>query len=849
MKRVSLFLSIVGLFAAHTLTGQMTPNWFDVKKFSSAAYTNCNGSCSDAKGNTFVFLSSSDSALFYNDTQISIDTMNGGHNYILKFDASGKLIWLRKMAVASMMGGASIGNFTTDDNGNLILVVSVMGEMGPVSLVFDDKDVIDFPMGYGHNNILIRYDKNGQRVFTKKMNSPTNGFFYIDRLFVDRGNNIYLAGSNGSDTLDFGDGVVLTGKPFEQSFYVAKMDANGKTQWAVRDSGDNSGSDYIYNIRCLVDADGNVAVTGDFQGAFRKLGSLVANNHNPGTRDVFMALFDKDGKAVSITSFGGSKDENVHALDVAPDGSLILSGWYSSQNIPGLSRIDTTFYLFINKYSAAWAPVWQTGLPLANQYTGSSPAVVISPDGGVNVTAPFQGISTDFGTGIITNHASDMSTDVLLAKINSSGTVSWADSWGSIYSDYPGYISTDPLSSFYYSQVVNSNVTYSSVDTIITGGSYGFVIRKMDAAGKNLWNAPVIPANYDQTSIFQLYTSASGYLNVIGSVMGTEVEFGGSLISSDGSNSCVFMARLSMPVTGKVFDKDGGLISMGQAVLFSNNADKRSVALDTVQISDGTYYFADAPVGGFIVLAIPDPGTYPDYIPTYSGSNNLWENSLTLDAATATAAELNITVKYIAPVIGPGTIRGIVSDESVKKSSMGNPVKSAGVILIGRSKKAAGEQVIKYTTTNETGFYEFAGVPEGNYYIKVEVTGLSMLEVYDVSITSLNVSVENANYKIINSGILKDLGASSNKYSGSSEKLLVFPNPSTGSVEVRFNGGTSQGGIEIYNLAGARVRTINTEIPSSGIRMDLSGLPAGVYQLRIRTTAGVQQAKIILIQE
>jgi hypothetical protein len=827
----------------------MTPNWFDVKKFSSAAYTSCSGSCSDTRGNTFVFLSSSDSALFYNNTQISVDTMNGGHNYILKFDASGKLVWLRKMAVATMMGGASIGNYTTDDNGNLILVVSVMGEMAPVSLVFDDKDVIDFPMGYGHNNLLIRYDKNGQRVFTKKLGSPTNGFYFIEKLFVDRGNNIYLAGSNGSDTLDFGDGVVLTGGAYQQSFYVAKMDANGKTQWAVRDSGDNTGNDYIYDVRCSVDADGNLAVAGDFQGAYRKLGSLVANNHNPGTRDVFLALFDKDGKEVSLTSFGSLKDETVHALNMAADGSLILSGWYNSQDIPGLTKIDTTYFLFINKYSSLWTPVWQTGLPLANQYTGSSPGIVLSQDGSVLVTAPFQGIATDFGTGLITNHASDLSSDVLMARINSAGAVSWADSWGSIFSDYPGYICSDPLSSLYISQLINSNISYSSVDTIVTDGSSGFVIRKIDASGKTLWKAPVIPANSDQASIFQLSSNATGYIIVIGSLTGTEIPFGSTLLSSDGTNNSVFMARLSLPVSGQVFDKDGGLITSGHAVLFSNNADKRSVALDTAVITEGTYYFADAPAGGFIILAIPDPGLYPDYIPTYSGGNNLWENSITLDAGNATAAQLNITVKYITPVMGPGTIRGLVTDESVKKSTMGNPVKSAGVILIGRSKKASGEQVIKYTTTDETGFYEFAGIPEGDYYIKVEVTGLSMLEVYDISITSLNASVENANYKIVNSGILKDPGASVHQYRESTEKLLLFPNPSPGIVEVRFSGKGSPGNIEIYNMAGALVKTVNPETSTAGTKLNLTDLPRGVYHFRMKTMEGVLQGKLILIRE
>ena len=99
------------------------------------------------------------------------------------------------------------------------------------------------------------------------------------------------------------------------------------------------------------------------------------------------------------------------------------------------------------------------------------------------------------------------------------------------------------------------------------------------------------------------------------------------------------------------------------------------------------------------------------------------------------------------------------------------------------------------------------------------------------------------------SGSYGDIGA--NEYAGSTavyetggtdyQAPVVFPNPSTGVLNVS---GAGKGWLELYNSAGLPVlrRTIQGNLVE---RVDCSGLPAGVYCLRV---AGGGNTRVLLMQ-
>lgn len=78
--------------------------------------------------------------------------------------------------------------------------------------------------------------------------------------------------------------------------------------------------------------------------------------------------------------------------------------------------------------------------------------------------------------------------------------------------------------------------------------------------------------------------------------------------------------------------------------------------------------------------------------------------------------------------------------------------------------------------------------------------------------------------------------------------ITIFPNPTTNHFKIVFDKASSEQLIELdlFNLTGGLVMPINIEEKSDEQRIDVSQLPAGVYIIKARTTAGVFSKKIVV---
>ena len=64
--------------------------------------------------------------------------------------------------------------------------------------------------------------------------------------------------------------------------------------------------------------------------------------------------------------------------------------------------------------------------------------------------------------------------------------------------------------------------------------------------------------------------------------------------------------------------------------------------------------------------------------------------------------------------------------------------------------------------------------------------------------------------------------------------LRVFPNPTVGTVNLRWQvPGNQQLNVELFSLAGQRLRTSTVAVSARGLDMDISELPAGIYLVRV----------------
>ncbi|MDX5448124.1 MAG: PKD domain-containing protein [Bacteroidota bacterium] len=74
--------------------------------------------------------------------------------------------------------------------------------------------------------------------------------------------------------------------------------------------------------------------------------------------------------------------------------------------------------------------------------------------------------------------------------------------------------------------------------------------------------------------------------------------------------------------------------------------------------------------------------------------------------------------------------------------------------------------------------------------------------------------------------------------------VSMYPNPTSGEVTIVFPGGTRE--IQVFDLQGRELFRISTDANSTQERIDLSGLAAGVYMVRIKADQGESIQRLIL---
>ncbi|MCD6220092.1 PQQ-binding-like beta-propeller repeat protein, partial [Candidatus Calescamantes bacterium] len=119
--------------------------------------------------------------------------------------------------------------------------------------------------------------------------------------------NIIIAG----DTYSYGAGL--------SDIYVIKIDKDGNKIWEKTFGG--RGIDLVNALQTL--PDGNIIIAG------------VSESYGAGYSDIYVIKIDKDGNKIWEKTFGESKDDEANALQVLPDGNIIIAGVTESYGAGG----------------------------------------------------------------------------------------------------------------------------------------------------------------------------------------------------------------------------------------------------------------------------------------------------------------------------------------------------------------------------------------------------------------------------------------------------------------------------------------------------------------------------------
>jgi uncharacterized delta-60 repeat protein len=274
-----------------------------------------------------------------------------------------------------------------------------------------------------YNVLIAKYDTSGAIQWQRTLSSAND-----DRglgIAVDGDGNVYIIGYTGSvaDVL------------------IAKYDTSGTIQWQT-----TLGGAYVdrgYGI--AVDGDGNVYITGR------------TRSSGAGDYDVLIAKYNTSGTIQWQRTLGGASGDFGYGIAVDGDGNVYITSQSASSGAGG-------FDVLIAKYDTSGTIQWQRTLGGAAVNFGIGQGIAVDGDGNVYVTGQY----TSSGAG---------DYDVLIAKYNTSGTIQWQRTLGSLNYDEGNGIAVDG----------DGNV-YITGSTLSSGaGGVDVLIAKYNTSGTIQW--------------------------------------------------------------------------------------------------------------------------------------------------------------------------------------------------------------------------------------------------------------------------------------------------------------------------------------------------------------------------
>lgn len=363
----------------------------------------------------------------------------------------------------------------------------------------------------------------------------------------------------------------------------------------------STGSDYVYGIGS--DASGNIYATGGFNGTVDfDPGPGTVNLTSFGTTDIYVAKYNSSGSLIWAKQFGGTLVDYGSSLGVDASGNVYVTGYFQ-----GTADFD--------------------------------------PDAGTfNLTSLGQ-------------------YDIYNFKLNSSGNLSWAVSYGGTGFDFGRKIAVDAAGNSYTTGSFRSTVDFDpgpGVTSVVSLGLEDIYIEKLDPNGNLLWNRRVGGTGSDGSAGIEL--DGAGSLYITGGFSGTaDMDPGGAtsnLVSNGGTDG--FVLRLDIAsnfIWARGFGGSGTDFSNSIAIDPSGNVISGGIFVGTVDFDPGagiSNLTSSNPSSEGYILKLNSSGLY-SWVKNISCDNNSQIKDLSVNGSS----NIYITGRYIGNADldpGPGNV-------------------------------------------------------------------------------------------------------------------------------------------------------------------------------------------------
>lgn len=309
--------------------------------------------------------------------------------FLVKFGSDGAHDWSGRFGDTSIQEGYGVA---ADASGNVIVSGRFYGAV----------DFGDGPLtSAGQTDIFVaKFDPDGNLIWGKRFGDT--GEEYAVAVAVDASGNVFISGYL-YDSVDFGGGTLTSAGG--NDIFLVKLDSDGNHVWS--DSFGDSDDQNVHGV--AADASGNVAITGDFEGAVDFGGGTLTS---AGAPDVFLASFGSDGSHSWSKRFGDSAYQYGFDVTFDPFGNTVATGQFGGTVDFGGEDLTSSgsYDIFIARFNRNGGHLWSDSFgDDREQY-----AVGIAADasGNVVITGGIDG-TVDFGGG---ERTSAGALDIFVAK-------------------------------------------------------------------------------------------------------------------------------------------------------------------------------------------------------------------------------------------------------------------------------------------------------------------------------------------------------------------------------------------------------------------------------------------------
>lgn len=324
----------------------------------------------------------------------------------------------------------------------------------------------------GDNDVfLVKYDRDGNLLWVKN----TAGVRREESggVTVDHSGNVYICGyfTPHYDTSSiFGQKVVSRGN---EDMFVAKLDANGNTEWIKTAGGKHE--DRFYTGSMAIDAGDNIYITGRIIDT-AYFGNIIVTTPQHGL-DAFVASYDKNGNERWGQALGSTFNYPFgRAITIDHSGNVYATGMIGQYQA-----------MYIVKYDMNGTMLWIKKIDSPNGHLHSYD-ITAAPNGNIYIAGGMSDTVT-FGNKTFISKVSGFRSFILAC--DNAGNILWADTAGH-YSNYPTHIATDAYSNAYI-------------------GSEPAIYTRYDEAGNRQWQEPARADNATYTF------DDDGYMYITGS--------------------------------------------------------------------------------------------------------------------------------------------------------------------------------------------------------------------------------------------------------------------------------------------------------------------------------------------